>query len=576
MRIPKHQHHRRIRPIPLTLVAVATLGFAAGVAAWSQAPAQWNEGVTLVADEDALTLEKVTNSTATPAAPGPYIAVGDPVEWTFTVTNGGQFDVTLITVTDDTLADAEIDCGAGTNTIPTLAPDSSASCTATGVSEAGQHTNTATAEGRTATETTTTSSSTGYYFGSDPSLTIEKTTNTANPATPPGPLVAVGDPVVWAYVVENTGNVALTGVTVADDQGVTVTCPATTLAVGASMTCTANGTAEAGQYTNTGTATGTGPPTTDVDGNVTPGEPVGGGDPSFYNGVESAVTILKKVNGEDANSPPGPAVAVGSTVEWTYEVANTGTGALTAVEVVDDQGVTVTCPGTTLAAGASMTCTASGVAEAGQNTNTGTATGTGPETTNETGGTLPGQEVTDTDTATYHGVESLVIVVKMVNGEDANTPPGPAVAVGSTVEWTYEVTNAGSDELTDVEVVDDQGVTVTCPGTTLAAGASMTCTASGMAEAGQNTNTGTVTGTGPETTDETGATVPGEEVTDSDTATYHGVESAVTILKKVNGEDANTPPVLPSRWVRRWSGPTRPPTPATMSSPTSRSSMTRA
>jgi len=37
------------------------------------------------------------------------------------------------------------------------------------------------------------------------------------------------------------------------------------------------------------------------------------------------------------------------------------------------------------------------------------------------------------------------------------------------------VTNTGDVDLTDVEVVDDQGVTVTCPATTLAVGATMTC-----------------------------------------------------------------------------------------------------
>ena len=164
-------------------------------------------------------------------------------------------------------------------------------------------------------------------------------------------------------------------------------------------------------------------------------------------------------------------------------------------------------------------------------------TGTGPETTDENGATVPGEEVTDSDTATYTGAgEAAVSIVKKVNGDDANTAPGPSIPVGSPVEWTYEVTNTGDVDLTDVEVVDDQGVTVTCPTTTFAVGESMTCTASGVAEAGQNTNVGTVTGTGG-----------GEEVTDSDTATYCGIEATVTIVKKVNGEDANTPPARRSR-----------------------------
>ena len=81
------------------------------------------------------------------------------------------------------------------------------------------------------------------------------------------------------------------------------------------------------------------------------------------------------------------------------------------------------------------------------------------------------------------------------------------------VKWTYRVTNTSAVELTDIEVVDDKGVTVTCPATTLAAGESMTCTASGTAIEGVYTNVGTVTGM-----------VSGQEVTDSDPATYTGVK----------------------------------------------------
>ncbi|MCH9039804.1 MAG: hypothetical protein IIC23_10480 [Chloroflexi bacterium] len=80
----------------------------------------------------------------------------------------------------------------------------------------------------------------------------------------PGPQAIVGDTIIWSYVVTNTGDVDLTGVTVIDDQGVAVTCPLTALAVGQSMTCTGTGTAIAGQYANIGTTTGTAPDSTVV------------------------------------------------------------------------------------------------------------------------------------------------------------------------------------------------------------------------------------------------------------------------------------------------------------------------
>ena len=105
-----------------------------------------------------------------------------------------------------------------------------------------------------------------------------------------------------------------------------------------------------------------------------------------------AVQLVKSTNGEDANDAPGPTVQVGQTVTWTYRVTNTGTVPLTGVTVVDDRGVTVTCPGTTLAVGQSMTCTGTGVAVEGQYRNVGTVTASSPTVS-----------VTDTDPSHYFG-----------------------------------------------------------------------------------------------------------------------------------------------------------------------------
>ena len=71
-----------------------------------------------------------------------------------------------------------------------------------------------------------------------------------------------------------TGTVALTGVSVSDDMGVSVNCPATSLAVGQSMTCTGSGVATLGQYRNVGTASAS-----------SSMGPVSATDPSHYLGV---------------------------------------------------------------------------------------------------------------------------------------------------------------------------------------------------------------------------------------------------------------------------------------------------
>src|SRR5690606_6170951 len=49
----------------------------------------------------------------------------------------------------------------------------------------------------------------------------------------------------------------LSNITVTDDKGVSVSCPATSLTPGQSMTCTASGVAVAGQYSNVGTVPAT-------------------------------------------------------------------------------------------------------------------------------------------------------------------------------------------------------------------------------------------------------------------------------------------------------------------------------
>ena len=59
-------------------------------------------------------------------------------------------------------------------------------------------------------------------------------------------------------------------------------------------------------------------------------------------------------------------------------------------------------------------------------------------------------------------------------------------------------TTAGMYPLHEVDVTDDQGVTVTCPKTALTVGETMTCTASGTAQDGIDyTNIGTADGYSP-------------------------------------------------------------------------------
>lgn len=342
----------------------------------------------------------------------------------------------------------------------------------------------------------------------NPGIDIEKATNGHDADQPTGPVLEVGDPVEWTYLVRNTGDVPLSNVTVTDDDpSVSVSCSRTTLGVGASMTCTAQGVAQLGQYSNLGTVTGDAPDGTRVSDE----------DPSHYLGEEEpvppapvSIDIEKATNGHDADVATGPELLEGSAVQWTYVVTNTGEAALSNVAVTDDDvSVSVSCPKTSLAVGESMTCTAQGVAELGQYRNVGTATGRGPEN----------EQVSDDDPSHYYGYSEPeppalgIHIEKATNGHDADVPTGPNVTVGDVVEWTYVVTNTGEAALSNVTVTDDDpSVSVSCPGSTLAVGDSMICSAVGIAVEGQYANVGTATGDGPE----------GGSVSDDDPSHYYG------------------------------------------------------
>jgi hypothetical protein len=277
-----------------------------------------------------------------------------------------------------------------------------------------------------------------------PAITIEKATNGQDADVPTGPVVPAGSTVNFTYLVTNTGNVALTNVVVTDDQGVAVSCPLTTLPVGPgnnSMTCTGSTIATAGQYANVGRACGDGA-----------GQNVCDEDPSHHFGANPIIDIEKATNGQDADDPTGPVVLIGTTVAFTYLVTNTGNVDLSNVTVMDDQGVTVSCPQVSLAVGESMTCTGSTTATAGQYANVGTACGDG---------TGSQQHVCNEDPSHHFGADPGIDIEKATNGQDADDPnDAPQINAGDQVTWSYTVTNSGNVAL-DPFVIDDNGTP--CP-----------------------------------------------------------------------------------------------------------------
>lgn len=420
----------------------APLKDAAGVALTAPAATDTSHyyGVT-----SALTLSKTTNTVETTSVTGPFVTVGETVSWTYTVKNTGTTAQTNVIVTDDKVAASSISCAGGSNTIALILPGATVACVASAPATAGQYQNTGSASGTpslppvgtdlaspsawptdpTAYSALTLSSGipaakatatdTAFYFGIQPGASVTKAVNGVDANAIYGPYVTPGELVTFTYEVKNTGNTALTNVTVTDDKvaASAISCGtgSNTIAVvlpGATVTCTAQAPAEAGGYTNLGSVAGTpampmpGPgvnaadpttwptgatayaPVTSTAANGTTAAvtlaPVS--DSGHYFGVEAGLEVVKATNGVVADTETGPFVLVGSPVVWTYAVMNTGNTAQVNVAVTDDKvpATDIDCGEgdnviSLLLPGEIVECSAEGVATEGQYENSAIASG---------------------------------------------------------------------------------------------------------------------------------------------------------------------------------------------------------
>ncbi len=206
-----------------------------------------------------------------------------------------------------------------------------------------------------------------------------------------------------------------------------------------------------------------------------------------------ALTLQKSVR-------PLVAAGAGTTVTFRYLITNTGNVTLTDVHPKDTSfsgtgtPSRITCPATTLDPGHHETCTdtyrlTQADADAGKVINTATATGAPPS----------GPPVTSSpSSATVTIPAHPAIVIKK------SASPGTFDAAGTTIHYSYLVTNTGNVTLTGVKVNDLlPGLSsIGCPSATLNPGKDMTCTATYMTteadvQAGTVANTATVTGDPP-------------------------------------------------------------------------------
>ena len=216
----------------------------------------------------------------------------------------------------------------------------------------------------------------GAGAGDSPSIDLVKSADVAT-------VDAVGDFVTYRYVATNSGDVALTDVTITDPQpGLTaLVCDRTapvTLDPGQTVTCEAIRTAaqddfDAGQIVNVGTARGMPPSGPEV------------------SDTASVTVAAHQVEGIALTKTASPtsAKAVGDVITYTYTATNNGNVTLTSVSVTDPQpglsalSCTPSAP-TTLAPGQGLTCTATRAVtqddfDRGSVTNSATAQGVPPD-----------------------------------------------------------------------------------------------------------------------------------------------------------------------------------------------------
>ncbi|QNP72065.1 DUF11 domain-containing protein [Streptomyces roseirectus] len=435
------------------------------------------------------------------------LVVGQTVTYSYKATNTGNVTLTNLTVDEGSFS------GTGTMSAITcpanwLAPGASTTCTSTYTVtqadvDAGKLTNTATASGtppNTTTPITSPPGTTTITGTPKPALTVVKSADRTN--------LVLGDTITYSFKVTNTGNVTMRDIAVQDSDFTgtgtlsAISCPTTTLAPGASTTCTATykvtqADVDAGTLSNSATATGV-PPNSTTPTNSPPSTTT----------VPGTQTPSLKVE----KSSDRTDLVVGETVTYSFKVTNTGNVTLKNVAVQEGSfsGTgsmsAISCPAgaSSLPPGAAVTCTATYVVtqadvDAGKVTNTATANGVPPGTTTPIDSPpSPPNTITGTQKP----------ALKVTKAADKTV-----VALGDVVTYTFTVTNTGNVTMTDVAIKegDFSGTgTMSAPvcsdgAKSLAPGASTTCTATytitqADVDAGKVTNSATANGVPPNST----------------------------------------------------------------------------
>jgi uncharacterized repeat protein (TIGR01451 family) len=279
-------------------------------------------------------------------------------------------------------------------------------------------------------------------------------------------VAATTDVITYSFLVTNTGNVTLHGLSVDDPLLASIDCPAATLAPTATTTCTgeyspSQSDLDAGSISNTATAAALDPANAAVDST-----------PSSVTVGVTQTAALSLVKSAD-RATVGQA---GEVVAYEFLVTNSGNVTVTGIAIDDATLPGVVCPVADLAPTDEETCTADHTVtqaeiDSGSIVNTATATGTGPAAV---------AVVSDPSTVTVRVDRNPAL--QLTKTADITK----VTASGQTIQYSFHVVNTGNVTVSAVTVQEQTFTgtgavpTVDCSAapTTLLPGQDLTCTAS--------------------------------------------------------------------------------------------------
>ncbi|WP_074896552.1 DUF7507 domain-containing protein [Nitratireductor indicus] len=395
---------------------------------------------------------------------------GDTATFTMTVQNSGTETLTDVSISEDFLERSDgtalsltsgptFVSNSGASPQGTLVPDETATFTATynltqadvdagGISNQAVGVGTSPTVGEVSAYSRASAGAqdapTVVTIPRDPKISLSKRGVVAD--TNSNGITDAGDTINYTFTITNTGNVALSNITVTDPGATLVGNPIASLAPDASDATTISGSRvltqadiDAGEVQNTASVSGTSP------GGVIVSD---GANDTLT--IEAVHRLHLEKNGVHIDANGNDAFDPGETIEYTFTLTNMGNVAISNIVLTDPTATVVTGQIASLAPGATDTSSLTATypltqedVNAGKVENTAQVNGKGPT----------GVDVSDdaTTMVTGNGIEKISLQ-KSGDLVDAN---GNGVAdAGETISYSFVVTNTGNVTLSNITVSD--------------------------------------------------------------------------------------------------------------------------